>query len=810
MVKYIKFFLRFSKIILVALVGITIFLAIRATRVKFDFSVESLFRSGSKERGEYEWFRKNFGSDDSVIFVAYKAPDVLGPAMQEYAGHLTGRLTRVSGVHAVFSVKDAFDFYRKYEEFIPRADRDAYRAFLRDEMTTNPLFRGNVISADGRTTCLWVVIKPEMDTEDKRAGLFEEVRRILREEEKDSGLRFFAAGIPVIEHEYVVLTKRDILTFMPLAVAVFFLLLCIYFRNVMGTFLPLATVGMAVVWTVGLMQIFGLTISILSSIIPNLILIVGIADSIHILSRYQEEGKLVADKREALARTIVVMVPACFLTSFTTAVGFASLATTNVYIVQEFGVVTAVGIMIAYSVTIHFLPSSLDNLPPFRSRVLDAFGRQFSDRMMDRIAYVSEKRRWCTFVVTAVLLALSVAGILRIGRESSWFEDIRSDNAVYQAHDFFDANLTPVITLDLILRTDRTDGVHDLEALRQAERFQQAIEGWKHPNRAGVEVTQVLSYTDLLKEINRARLIRSFVLGNPLRPPKFEEIREKAKDPSLRRLPHTPAELKACLELYASFTKGHDLVARLTDDPFTASRVSVRVRGMSSVVMEDFIRFVREEHAKHAPSLRLMPTGKTWLAKRAMDSVITNMISSLGLAAVVIFGSMTILFRSLKVGLLSVIPNMLPMVFTAGMMGWLGIQLTFSTVTIFSVALGIAVDTTIHYLTRLRLEVPVDGDHTAAMYRTLRGAGRPMIFSTLLLILGFGSILTSSFKFTFHFGLLGGIAILTALLCDLFVTPAIMLSFKPAIGRWEKLEKKLQEIDQKLAQMLEKRGTKLD
>jgi hypothetical protein len=777
MIRYIKLFLRCSKILLVLFLGATVYFGWRTSKIRFDFTMESLFRSESAERKDYEWFRKNFGSDDAVIFVAYKAPDVLSARMREYSAHLTKRLGGVAGIRGVFGVKDAFDFYAPYV-------RD--EKFILSEITTNPLFRGNVISDDGRTTCLWVIFDPDVDSEEERAGILEEVRRILEEEERASGLRFHAAGIPVIEHEYVNLTKRDILTFMPLAIAIFLLLLCIYFRNVMGTFLPLATVGMAVLWTVGLMQIFGIPFSILSSIVPNLILIVGIADAIHFLTHYREAGQFHSDKREALARTILVMVPACFLTSFTTSVGFASLATTDVAIVQEFGILTAVGIMIAFLVTVDFLPSALDNLPPFRGRVFDNFARQVSDRVMDGIAKVNRDQRWCIFLVAGAMVAFSVVGITRIRRESSWLQDIRHDNPVHRAHTFFEENLTPVITVDLILRTDRAGAMHDLERLRKAEELQAYIRTWVHPRRPEVHVTQTLSYTDLLKELNRARRLRE---ANPL------QALVLAKDPRLRKLPETQAELETCLGMYGSFAKGSDLVARLTDDAFTSSRISVRIRNLNSNMLEDFVRDVR---ARHADGFEIVPTGKSWLAKRAMDNVITNMASSLGVAALIIFASMTVLFRSFRVGLLSIIPNALPMAFVGGLMGWLGIPLNFSTITVFSIALGIAVDTTIHYLARLRVEVAVDGDHAAAMGRTLRGAGRAMIFSTILLVLGFGSILTSSFKFTFYFGLLGGAALLAALICDLFVTPALMLTFH------SKAKPKPQDLDRKVTEIMRK------
>lgn len=795
MIKYVKVFLGCSKYLIVVLVAATIFFGTRVAQLRFDFSMESLFATGSRERRDYDWFRGNFGSDDAVVFVGFKAPDVLSEPMRNYAGHLAGRLAKIPGVRGVFSVKDAVDFYRGYV----KDDR-----FITDEIRTNPLFRGNVISEDGRTTCLWVLFAPEVRSEEQRAAVLEKVRGILGEEERASGLRFHSAGIPVIEHEYARMTRRDLMTFMPLAVSVFLLLLCFYFRNVMGTFLPLASVGMGVVWTMGLMQVCGLKISILSSIIPSMILVVGIADAVHILSHYREMAHEHPDKKEALARTILAMVPATFLVATTTSVGFASLATTDIYIINEFGVVTALGIMVGWLITIHFMPAALDNLPPFRGRVMDNFAHQFSDRLMERIGRINERHKKWIAVGTLAVVGLAVAGIFRIKRESSWLQDVRRDNAVYQAHAFFEQNLSPVITVDLILRADRPGAMKELDRLRKAEELQAYVREWKHPSRPDVRVTQTLSYTDLLKEVNRARQIKKrFDAGDLL------GAYALAKNPAIRKLPENDAELEECRALYEGFLRNDDsLSTRLTDREFTSSRISVRISNVNNVTLQDFMGDVGREHAKYAGSFRLMPTGKSWLAKQAMDSVVANMISSTWVAAAIIFGSMMLLFRSFKVGLISIVPNMLPMVTTAGIMGWGGIPLNFTSITIFSIVLGIAVDTTIHYLARLRLEVAADGDHVQAMHRTLRGAGRAMIFSTLLLVLGFGSILTSSFKFTFYFGVLGGAGLLVALVCDLFVTPALMLHFKPAVGKWTALESKFKDLDRRLTEMLEKRECK--
>ncbi|MDP6958920.1 MAG: MMPL family transporter, partial [Planctomycetota bacterium] len=693
-----------------------------------------------------------FGSDDEVVFVAYKAPNVLGKEMRDYADHLSQRLSEVSGISGVFGIKDAYDFGWSYLEKEPGTSQ-LKEQLIRKELRSNPLFRGNVISADGRTTSLWLVFSPSVQSEEDRADVLVSVQKILEKEERESGLRFYIAGIPVIEHEYVVLTKRDLLTFLPLAVAVFFLLLCMYFRNVMGTFLPLATVGIAMLWTVGLMSLFGLKISVLSSIVPILILIIGIADSVHLLSRYREDAQKYENKREALAHTMLTMVAACFLTTFTTAIGFVALLTTDLYIVQEFGVLTAVGIMIAYVVAIEFLPSVLDNVPRFRGRIADNFSEELSDRTMNGIARINLRHRGIIFVMVSLVVTVSVVGIFRIKNEGSWLQDIRESNPVYQSHKFFEENLSDVVTLDIILRSPEKGQINDVDRLKKIEAFQREVSSWVMPGNDQVRVTQTLSYTDFLKEVNRARVIKKEYeeASNKVGLQKlaaFAEVRKKVEDGALRRLPADPNEMEACLALYSGTSevkgieKEYDLVARMTDEDFSSSRLSVRLQNATSTRIEAFIQFVRQKHKPFVNDFSIMPTGKTWLAKKAMDSVIRNMVASLGLAAVIIFISMSLLFRSIKVGVLAIVPNMLPMVVTGGAMGWLGIPLSFSSVTIFSVALGIAVDTTIHYLARLRLEVAVDHDHTKAMYRALKGAGRPMIFATILLVLGFGSILT--------------------------------------------------------------------
>jgi len=793
MQRFIKTLLGYSPLALVAVAGLTGWLGWRASRIEFDFTLERLFESRDEAMERYTKFKESFGGDDAALFVGYRAPSVLAPETLAEVERIGGRLSKIEHVRAVFGLGDAVAFLKPFR--IPDGA-------LRGELTSNPLFAGSLVSPDGRTGCLWVLLDAAARQEKARAKVIDAVRAVLEEEERATGLPLHLAGIPAIEREYTRLAVRDLLTFTPISVATFLLLLCLYFRNVLGTVLPLAAVGIAVVWTLGLMELSGRSIGVLTSIVPNLILVIGIADAIHFLSRYQEDLRTGVSKRDALATTTWVMLFACFLTAFTTSIGFASLLTTKVAIVREFGIVCAVGFMIVYVVLVTFLPGVLDRVPPLRGRVLDEFSARFSDRAMERLADFNRRRWPWIWAGWAAVTAVSVVFMLRIERGSSWLQDIRSDNAVHRAHAFLEEHLSPVFTIDLEIDGRAPGALRSFETLRAIDAFEGDLRG--------LGASQAISFVDLARELHRGRQIMlRAALGEPVERP--------MADPSLRALPRTEKELGGALALLRPLERRYDMLSRVVSPDFARTRVSVRVPKLDSKRLERFLGDVERLHrGKYAGSFAMVATGKSVLAKRAVDDIVGNMVSSLWLAGVLIFGCMWALFQSVKVGLLSMIPNFVPMFVTAGVMGAAGMELNFSTATIFSISLGIAVDSTIHYLSRLRVELGQDppspspdggsperlrgagADPAGAMRRALVGAGRPMIFGTLLLVLGFASILTSNFRFTFNFGLLGGITMLVALACDLTLTPTLMYVARPRVRRWEKLEAHLRALQEKL------------
>lgn len=703
---------------------LTAAMAYFAARIDVDFTLEKLFApadAGNEPLDTYRAFTARHGKDDLTLYAAFRADDVFDPDLRRRLRELADRLRAIDGVEAVMTLDDA----------ISASQMMGFSAAqIREEMTASPLFRGTVVDADGTASVVVIQLAAKCAHQRDRAPVLARIRETLARDGE-----FHLAGIPAIEHEYIRLTQRDLLTFMPISLGVFLVLLAFHFRSVTGTLLPLGTVLVAVIWTLGAMSLAGRPISVLTTIVPNLVIVIGISDCVHMLSRYREDFAALGDRRAAVAGMLRRMAWACFLTSFTTAVGFASLIFTDVAVVQEFGLVAALAIMLAYVLTILTVPAVLDNAPPPRARPA-----------APPAAWAVKRPRLIAAVTAAVVVAAGF-GIPRLEENSSWLQDIDPDNEVYRAHDFIEQHLASVFAVELSLDGD----FRRLETLEALDAFEERL-------RREPRIGSVVGWPDVVKEAMRA---------NPF-------ARE-------RRLPRSQAELDRIVAALGIALDRAGASRTFVSEDFAHSRVTLRAsQRLESRGLEEVVAYARSVHDPAAP-FSVTPTGKSWLAKKSLDGVIHGMVATVGAAAAVISVVMAVMFGSIRTGLIAMIPNFLPMAATAGLMGFLDIDLNFSTITVFSVSLGLAVDNTIHFLTRYRLEIVEDPDVGRAIDRTMAGVGRPMAFSTILLILGFGAILTSNFKFTFYFGLLGGVTLLTALLCDLFVLPVLLLWFRPTV-----------------------------
>lgn len=724
-----------------------------AAHLGVDFTLEGVFVSDAPERVAYRSFRATFGPDDHHLYVFFRTGDLFAPAPLAALERLTTRLERAPGAHRVLSLARfsslagplAASFGGTTVAQV--AGNPAGLARFRDWALAHRMLRKGLVSADGRTAC--VVIEgdlPSADRAERVDRLLAAVRTELAAEHAASGYDFYLAGIPTIEAEYNHYIKADQQHFIPLIVGIFLLLCALYFGSLRPACIILATVGTAAVWILGVLVELGRPMGVLTCLLPNMILIIGIGDSIFILAEYVHQLTPGRSVPEAMEATLRRMTLPCFLTSATSAIGFSTLCTTNIGIVQEFGWLSALGLMLAYVASLT-LPASVVCALGLRLRPVGqgAFSRGLA-RYVAAVASINRTRRGAILAVGGLLVAVSAWGATRVRVESSWFQDLKEDSPVTQAHAFAAEHLGGLFALETRVHAGPA-GALDPAFLGGLAELQRAVERED-------TVSHSTSPADLVREALRAAAGRS---GGP--------------DPlaALR-----PGQAAAALLLARGFGAGPTIDQYVSRDQKEA-RLSIRLRTTSSVGLAALTEAVRREAARLLPAARIEFTGKNLLGAHALAQMIDNMTQSLGLAMVLIFACMGLMLRSLRMGLLSMIPNLLPMLTTFAFMGATGISVSFSTMTIFSISLGVAVDNTIHFLSKFKDVDRELRDVEAASTRTLELIGTGMVLSGMVLIAGFATIGTSHFGFTANFGLLGGVTMLVAVLADLHVTPMLPL-----------------------------------
>jgi len=749
--------LRWRWGVLVLLALATAGFAMQIPRIVVEVSPEGMRLVGHPETIYYERYLEQYGSDEVVLLELW-SEDVFSTESLAVLCRLTDEILGYENVDRVVSLCNVDDIRGSaegivIEPFFEEAPREeAEREAVRRDVHDNPLFFGNLVSRDDRSTLL--VVELDRSGEDfprKRRELVGKIQALAARARTD-GVTLNVAGFPVIATVLPALMVSDQRIFIPLVLLLIVVTLMVAFRSFWGILLPLVTVVLSVVWTLGFLVLCGKKVEIVTNVLPPLVLVIALADAVHILAHYQEElrkgrGR---DKEEAIRdATAYILVP-CLLTSVTTAVGFASLCVSRVSGVRVLGLLASFGVMAAFVISITLVPVLLSFLSarPFERPSRKAHG--LLDRFLARLARFNEAHRTALLFFAFLLLALSVAGLFRLRVETTLIKYLKEDDPLAVAVRQIEEHITGTSTLDVVFDFKARDGAKDPENLKKVEEMQAVLD-------AMPLVTHTASLVDLFKRMNQV-----FHGG----------------ESGLYRLPETREEIAQYLLLYSMSGDEEDL-SRYVDDRYQTSVVAARVKTVSSAEMNRFIREVREEVAARFPGMDVRATGISVLTTNSIDAIVKGQIQSLALALAIICALMGVLFRSARLGLLSMIPNVIPILVTLGLMGWMGIEINTATAVISCVAIGIAVDDTIHFLNRYRKEFQSQGVEARAAAATLTSTGRALVFTSLVLTMGFMVLVFSSFRPLIYFGLLTGVTMISALVGDLVLLPVLLMVLRP-------------------------------
>jgi predicted RND superfamily exporter protein len=707
----------------------------------------------------FERFLEQFGYDE-ILVVAFETEDVLSRESLEFIERLESVLAEVPHVAKTMSLAsaqdvrsdgDTIEIVKLIEKFPEtRQERDA----LEQRIRTNPLYAGLLASEDFRVGAIHLKIDESISNRKAREDLIDGLEEILQKESERTGRSLYMAGSPPVAAYVTKQTFRDVLTYLPFTFVLVVGSMFLVFRNYYLTVIPFVAVLVSVIWTLALLTLLTGEINLVTILIPTTIFVVGTSDCVHILANYQDSVYKAESRREAIVRTVRLSAIPCLLTSLTTMVGFGSMVINDIIPIKQLGVFSAVGIAFAYLFGITLIPILLSylrhlHLMEFKTKENPIPGRL--KPVLRKLAEIGMGRSRIVLAASAVLLLLTYAGVRQLYVDTdpaNWFG---RESALKKSLNWVNGNIAGSGVFYISIEMADGHSVTEQSVLRSIQELETSLEAMPHVGR-------VLTIADVIKYLN-------FKFNNEEQG-SFAIPEEKGAVVQLLLLASLSDE-EGFLEEFV----GADLRSTVLTAIFDSSNLAF---------LTPIVEQTRGYLERAFPSANeVHVTGRAILLTNLHGPLIEGLRKSLLLAALLIFLLVALAFRSVKIGLMSMVPNFLPVAFTFGVMGLVGLPLNLFTTPFACIALGVAVDDTMHFLARLRIEFRREGEYRQAILNTMESVGKALIYTSIIFIAGFMIFLISGFQVTRNFGALVGFTVFGALIADLLLLPVLVVIFKP-------------------------------
>jgi hydrophobe/amphiphile efflux-3 (HAE3) family protein len=741
--------------VLIALV--TAVLGWHALTLRIDPGVESMIPTGRGDLEALRTFHARFGSDE-VVVLALHSDRLFSRESLERIDRLTQRVSALPHVAQVLSPTNVRDLDGDELGPVPVvAYQEVQAGKLQPEamgqrLGSHPIFGGLLVASDARTAAMLVELEPPAGSSGSNRDLVADLRRLASE--AGPGITAFVAGIPVEQVDVATYIARDQKIFVPLVFLILAVMTAMLYRHPIGVLVPLGVLTLALVWALGLFGLAGRSLNPVTSLMTPVILVMSLEAAIQLLNQYLAARARGLTRLAALEQADRRMRIPCFNAALTAAIGFLSLLALPIPAIRDFGLFTAVGIMLGYALTIVVTPLLLASLPDFPPRVVRAFEPGPVERGLSRVVRWVCDHPAATGLGVGAILVLSAMGVARIRVETDLIRSLRHASPLSAAARFIDEHLTGVNSVEIIV--DAVP-VTDPAALEKVARFEDAVRGLHN-------VRKVTGLPDVVARVNRAVHRGDDTYAHL---PDGPDAASDLEDFLARLSEEAPADLRR-------------FMARGGDDRSTL-RIIARVPALDSASSQALFSEIRDAAGRAGlPNVTL--TGNFVVFSNMSTTLVRHQAYGLGVALILILGVMAIQFRSIRLGLLCAIPNGAPVLAVYGLMGWSGVALSVPTAMIASVAIGSIVDNSIYLLARFREAFAQQPDYVEALIAMVYASGRAVVFSTLTLAVGFFVGVFSSFVPTVHFGLLTGAAFLLGLISQFVLLPLSLILFQP-LGR---------------------------
>ncbi len=759
-----------NRIALMIIIGVlTIFMGYQASQVQMSYTAQSVLPATDSTLIAYKKFSKEFEKEGNIIFYVVEDKDFWQLNHIRAWKDLGNRLKKIKGVDAVVSVahntaalhKNTKERKFEYEAIFPLEITTQKQVdSLRNKLLNIPFYKGKLYDEASNSYMMLITANKGIMDSKARVSFMKSLKKELQDFSKQNDLESRITGLPYIRVEMAQMIKGEMYLFLILSALVTAIILFLFFRSFRTLFFSLLIVGTATVWAVGLMAILGFEITLLTAMLPPLLIVIGIPNCIFMINKYHSEYTKHSNKIMALQRVIMQVGNAIFLTNLTTAAGFATFIITSSVILVEFGIVASINILLLFLFSIILIPCIFSLQPPPKERHTKHLEYKYINKFINKLIVLVETRRSWIYGFTISLLILSAVGISQMKNVGYVVDDLPQDKQIKKDLNFFEEKYGGILPYEVVVDTKKPKGVMRLKTLKDIDNFSQEILKLD-------QFSSPLSIAEVSKFLNQA-----FYNGVES---KYQVPTNKTAFRYLLTYAKNSGNANQVNNFFTSYV---DSIGQKT-------RVTFYMKDIGTSEMNKLQKKVDNIVAEKLPEkhYKVTTTGSGVVFYKGTAYLARNLLLSLALAIFLIASFMAFMFSSKRMVVIALIPNLIPLLVTAALMGYFGIPLKASTILIFSIAFGISVDDTIHYLAKYRLDLSITKwDIKKAIKMALRETGQSMLYSSIILFFGFLIFSFSEFGGTKALGLLVSITLLTAMFSNLILLPSLLFSLEKSIS----------------------------
>jgi len=753
-------------LIIIGLIFTTYFFTTHWDKIRFTYTEANLLPDTHPENIKYRAFTEKFGEEGNLIVISVKDSTLFTIEKLNAWNNLSNSFKGHSDVSTVISFgdlqklkkdKDSRQFY--IEPFIKDSisSNEEVENLKYEIFNRTPFYDKFLINSESQAVRTAINLKSEVVNTVQREKFVNEVLLPrVSTFEKDYNIDVRISGMPYVRTKYSETIKKELGKFIFLAIIVTSFIFFFFFRSVRATVISIFTVCVGVMWTLGIVGILEYELTVLTAIIPPLIIVIGMPNCIFLINKYQHELNKHGIKSLSLQKVITKIGNATLMTNVTTASGFATFISTDSKLLNEFGVVASLSILSIFILCLLIIPIVYSFLPVPDKKHLEHQNKKWITSLLNWMVGVVKNKKIEVYVISVIMLALSIIGIYKIEISGSFIDDMPRNTEFFEDILYYEDEFNGILPLEIYIDSKRKKAITRLSTIKKMKVVEDIIS--KFP-----ELSRPISLVSLVKYSKQA-----FYNGNP----KYFQV-------------PTAQENSFILSYAKNSSSEVDLLKNFVDSTGQYTRITTFMKDMKIERMERIEEELNAEIQKVMPSERfeVFLTGKAYLFQKGTYFLVDNLVASLGLAVVLISLFMAYLFRNFRMIIISLIPNLLPLLITAGLMGYIGIPIKPSTILIFSIAFGISVDDTIHFLAKYRQELQENKwQIKKSVYNSVRETGLSMFYTSIVLFFGFSVFIVSNFGGTVALGALVSGTLLLAMLSNLLLLPSLLLTLERSIA----------------------------